>query len=190
MLKPKFHTDVTEHFMRENLLFLVVGLLTLSSALADENGRPDAEAQILGVIGSLTEAWREGDGDAWANAFAEDAVFTVWFGMSLEGKEKIAWGHQLIFDSFYANTVFELDVKQIRFLGDDVAIVHLRGSVLKVGQAPPVEPDAVPIAVLNRNDDIWKIVAFQNTPFVVNEFRMNGDLKRFKRLAAEQHDIP
>jgi uncharacterized protein (TIGR02246 family) len=176
--------------MSKNLLFIVIGLLTLSSALADENVLPDAEAQIVGVINSLIDAWREGDGEAWADAFAEDADFTVWFGLSLKGKEQIAWGHQLIFDSFYANTVFELGATQIRFLGDGVAIVHLQGSVLEAGQEPPAEPDAVPIAVLNRSDDTWKIVAFQNTPFVVNEFRMNGDLKRFKRLAAEQSKAP
>ena len=176
--------------MSKNLLFVVIGLLTLSFTLADENVLPDAEAQIVGVISSLTDAWREGDGEAWADAFVEDADFTVWFGMSLKGKEQIAWGHQLIFDSFYANTVFELDATQIRFLGDDVAIVHLQGSVLEAGQEPSAEPDAVPIAVLNRIDDTWKIVAFQNTPFVVNEFRMNGDLKRFKRLAAEQSNTP
>ena len=50
--------------MSKNLLFVVIGLLTLSSALADENVLPDAEAEILGVISSLTDAWREGDGEA------------------------------------------------------------------------------------------------------------------------------
>ena len=58
---------------------------------------------------------------------------------------------------------------------------------MKPGEEPPAEPDAVPIAILNRVDNVWKIVTFQNTPFVVNEFRMNGDLKQFKRLAAEQN---
>ena len=140
--------------MPQNCLFLVVGLLVFSSALADESARSDRKAEILGVISGLTEAWREGDGEAWADAFAEDADFTVWFGMSLKGKEQIAWGHQLIFDSFYADTMFELDAKQIRFLGDDVAIVHLQGSVIAAGQEPPSEPDAVPIAVLERVGDV------------------------------------
>lgn len=170
--------------------FLIVALLAHSSALAYEDARSAREAEILGVVDGLTEAWREGDGEASADAFSEDADFTVWFGMSLKGKEQIAWGHQLIFDSFYADTVFELDTKQVRFLGDDVAIVHLQGSVVAPGQELPAEPDAVPLAVLERSGGAWKIVAFQNTPFVVNEFRMNGDLKRLKRLAAEQSNAP
>ena len=173
--------------MRRILLVIVVSFLSLSSAVADESVRPDSKAEILSVVSGLAEAWRAGDGEAWAAAFADDADFTVWFGMSLKGKEQIAWGHQLIFDSFYAGTVFDLEAKQIRFLGEDVAIVHMQGSVVAPGQEASPEPDAVPIAVLNRKDSGWKIVAFQNTPFAVNEFRMNGDLKRFKRLAAEQN---
>jgi hypothetical protein len=31
-------------------------------------------------------------------------------------------------------------------------------------------------------------VALQNTPFAVNEFRANGDLKRMKRIANENKD--
>ena len=172
---------------KKKLVILLLCQSAIFSALANESKRSDSENQILAVIGGLTEAWRAGSGEAWADAFAEDADFTVWFGLRLKGKKEIAWGHQLIFDSFYANTVFELEAKQFRFLGDDVAIVHLQGSVLKPGEEPPAEPDAVPIAILNRVDNVWKIVTFQNTPFVVNEFRMNGDLKQFKRLAAEQN---
>lgn len=144
-----------------------------------------AELQISGVFDQLTEAWRIGNGNAWADAFVDGADFTVWFGLAIKGKEQIAWGHQLIFDSFYADTVFEFDIRQIRFIKPDVAIVYLSGSVVRNGENPPSEPDAVPMAVLEQVGDDWKIVAFQNTPFVVNEFRANGDLKRFKKIAAE-----
>ncbi|MGI9205294.1 MAG: SgcJ/EcaC family oxidoreductase [Woeseiaceae bacterium] len=169
--------------------FMVVCIVFTFPSPADSNDATEKEA-IVSVIDGLTDAWQAGDGDAWADAFVDDADFTIWFGMGLKGKEQIAWGHQLIFDSFYADTVFKLDVQQIRFLGNDVAIAHLRGEVVKGGEERTTEPDAVPLAVLHRSDGVWKIVAFQNTPFVVNEFRTNGDIKRFKRLAAEQSQIP
>lgn len=148
---------------------------------ADDPGR---EAEIRDVVKRLSEAWRAGDGSAWAAEFADDADFTVWFGLRLRGKKDIAFGHQMIFDSFYANTAFELEVQGIRFLGDDYAVVHLAGSVVRDGESIPEEPDAVPIAVLERQDNAWKIVAFQNTPFAVSQFRTNGDIKRLKQLAA------
>jgi hypothetical protein len=58
------------------------------------------------------------------------------------------------------------------------------------GTARADEPDAVPVAVLERHESGWKVVTFQYTPFVVNEFRENGYLKRFKCLAAEQNAEP
>ncbi len=166
------------------LVLLVLPLVFPVRSVADDL-QTKAELQISGVFDQLTEAWRIGNGIAWADAFVDDADFTVWFGLAIKGKEQIAWGHQLIFDSFYADTVFEFDIRQIRFIKPDVAIVHLSGSVVRNGENPPAEPDAVPMAVLEQVGDDWKIVAFQNTPFVVNEFRANGDLKRFKKIAAE-----
>lgn len=171
--------------MKFPLIALLVLPLVFSMKSVADDSQEKAESKIAGVFDQLTEAWRTGNGNAWADAFVEDADFTVWFGLSLKGKEQIARGHQLIFDDFYADTVFEFDIRQIRFVKPDVAIVHLSGSVIRNGENLPAEPDAVPMAVLEQVDDDWKIVAFQNTPFVVNEFRANGDLKRFKKIAAE-----
>ena len=166
------------------IVLLVLPMVFPVESVADDL-QTKAELQISGVFDQLTEAWRIGNGNAWADAFVDDADFTVWFGLAIKGKEQIAWGHQLIFDNFYADTVFEFDIRQIRFVRPDVAIVHLSGSVVRNGENLPAEPDAVPMVVLEQVGDDWKIVAFQNTPFVVNEFRANGDLKRFKKIAAE-----
>ena len=73
-----------------------------------------------------------------------------------------------------------MKIQKIRFLGINVALVHGAGAILKVGSDSPIEPDAVPLIVLNKIGNDWKIVALQNTPYAVNEFRANGDLKRMK----------
>jgi uncharacterized protein (TIGR02246 family) len=78
-----------------------------------------------------------------------------------------------------------LTVKNIRFLGDDVAVVQLDGRVTEADEAPIGEADAVPLAVLKKGGGDWEIVFFQNTPQIVEEFRENGDLRRFKALLAE-----
>lgn len=161
------------------LSFLAVSL----GVMADDQAR---ESEIHRVVERLSEAWRAGDGSAWADEFAEDADFTAWFGLRLKGKKEIAFGHQMIFDNFYADTTFDLSVQNIRFVRDDVAIALLVGSVARDGEAIPEEPDAVPLVVLEQRGDDWKIIAFQNTPFAVNEFRTNGDIKRLKELAAQE----
>ena len=164
-------------------VFVLATSMFLSTDLLGED--ETRESEIQDVVERLVAAWRAGDGSAWAEEFTDDADFTVWFGLRLKGREKIAFGHQMIFDNFYADTTFEMTVRNIRFLGDDVAIALLAGSVVRNGESVPEEPDAVPMAVLKRQENAWKIVAFQNTPFAVNEFRANGDIKRLKQLASQ-----
>lgn len=166
-------------------LLLVTAVVQLAQAQSAVDPAKD-EAAIREVFAGLERAWTAGNGDAWASAFAEDADFTVWFGLPLVGRAEIAFGHNLIFRDFYANTTFHLEVRKVRFLGPAAAVVHLAGRVTRAGEARPPEPDAVPVAVLVRSGNGWEIVAFQNTPYAVEEFRANGDLQRFKRLAREQ----
>jgi len=172
------------------ILIVFVAIMATSAAVGQARDEASDEAAVRDVIAGLVNAWTAGDGMRWAAAFVEDADFVVWFGLPLAGREEIAFGHNLIFKKFYANTTFQMDVKKVRFLGRDVAIVHLEGSVIRKGETLPEVPDAVPLAVMNWTNEGWRIVAFQNTPYVVDEFRANGDLKRFKRLVAGQVDKP
>jgi len=138
------------------------------------------ETAIRDLVNALSEAWAAGDAEAWAAPFADDADFTVWFGLPLSGRAEIAQGHGFIFDGIYAETVFALEVRKVRFLGPDVAVVHLEGRVADDGEPMPEEPSAVPLAVLSRGELGWEIVAFQNTPFVVEQYGRNGDIRRLK----------
>lgn len=123
-------------------------------------------------------AWRDGDGEAWGRCFTEDADFTTWFGLRLSGREDIASGHQGIFDTFYANTVYDLRVETLRFLSDDVVLVALLGSVVEIGEQEPSTPQTVPLAVMARGADGWKVTAFQNTyAGAMDSGRVNGDLR-------------
>jgi uncharacterized protein (TIGR02246 family) len=132
--------------------FLMAMLLLPLLTNAAEEGVADEQSskQIRQLFAEMTEAWRAGDGEAWASAFLPDADFTVWFGLQLHGQEAIAEGHQFIFDRFYANTSYELQVKDIRFLSPSAAVVHLNGSVVDFGEDLPEEPDSVPLAVLQK----------------------------------------
>ncbi|MGB4845764.1 MAG: SgcJ/EcaC family oxidoreductase [Ferruginibacter sp.] len=144
--------------------------------------------QIENAVKTLTEAWSNGDAEKFASPFAEDADFTVWFGLKLSGKKEIAFGHNIIFKEFYANTRWDLKIDKIRFVDQDVALVYCSGAILKEGMESATEPDAVPLLIFNKKDNNWKIIALQNTPYAVNEFRANGDLKRMKRIIREYKD--
>ena len=169
--------------MKMTLVWLLI--LTGSTLMAQEFDEAAAKAKIEEKITVLVDAWKAGDAQQFASPFTNDADFTVWFGLKLNGREEIAYGHNIIFNAFYANTVWDLEVDKIRFINDKVALVHARGAILKEGEPLPSEPDAVPLIVFNMIEDEWKIVTLQNTPFAVNEFGKNGDLRRMKKIARE-----
>jgi uncharacterized protein (TIGR02246 family) len=163
--------------MNKLLTLLALALLMPPAVSAQDT---EDEAAIRDLFTALSEAWAAGDAEAWAAPFAGDADFTVWFGLPLSGREEIAQGHSFIFDRIYAETVFDLEVRKVRFLGPDVAVAHLEGRVADDGEPLPEEPSAVPLAVLSQSELGWEIVTFQNTPFVVEQYGRNGDIRRLK----------
>ena len=123
------------------------------------------EAAIRAIIAGLADAWTRGDSDAWGRAFAEDADFTVWNGLYVKGRAAIARGHAQIFSTIYKDTKLDAHVRSIRFLRDDVAVVHVEGSVVKKGEPSPASPIDCPVLVMTRDKGQWLVAAFQNTRY-------------------------
>jgi uncharacterized protein (TIGR02246 family) len=111
----------------------------------------------------MARAWNAGNGAEFACYCDEDADFVNIYGMHARGRQAIAEGHDHIFRTVYAGSRIEYTVSQIRFLREDVALVHLRAG-LRVPQGPLAgEMTAVPGMVMQRTDSGWRVAAFQNT---------------------------
>ena len=123
-------------------------------------------AAIQAVVAGLAEAW--------GSYFAEDADFTAWFGLYLKGRDAIAASHQQIFDTVYKNTKVRLEIRSLRFLRPDVAVVHLNGSVVGEGEELSDEPHVVPVAVLTKESGSWRLAVFQNTKNSMSERAPHG----------------
>jgi hypothetical protein len=55
-------------------------------------------------------------------------------------------------------------VTDVRFLGDDVAVLHaLGGTVLREKSTAAPERDSIQTLVAVKRNDRWQLVAFQNT---------------------------
>lgn len=165
------------------LLVATCLIATLSSAgcahTSDSPGRSVSDGEAIAkVFEGLSDAWADGDGERWGSHFTADADFMVWFGLPLEGREAIAQGHQWVFDTVYSGTRYLFDIRKIRTLTPDIVVVHLAASVVEPGDAPPESPHTLPIAVLRRTAEGWKIVAFQNLKNQleeVEEMRARGE---------------
>ena len=140
-------------------------LLTLSGFAVSQNttNHSKDEAAIRSIIVSLNDAWTKGDAKWWGEQFAEDADFTAWMGAYVKGREVITSEHGRIFQTIYKDTKLRLNVRSIRFLRKDVAVVLAEGSVVKKEEEFPSTPQVVPAIILTKEKGQWQIVVFQNT---------------------------
>ena len=140
-------------------------LLTLSGFAVSQNTTNHAkdEAAIRAIIVSLSDAWTKGDAQLWGKQFAEDADFTAWMGAYVKGREVITSEHGRIFQTIYKGTKLRMNVRSIRFLRKDVAVVLAEGSVVKKEEEFPSTPQVVPAIILTKEKGQWQIVVFQNT---------------------------
>ena len=115
------------------------------------------------IAATLTRAWNAYDGDAFADAFTDDADFVNIFAAHGIGRPAIANAHRMLFETIYSGSTITFTAERSRAVGTDVVIAHIRADLTV--PAGPMEGalQALATAVVTRNGDEWKIVAFQNT---------------------------
>lgn len=151
--------------------FTVIALLTASliSVFGQGNTSQNApnaadESAVRALVQKCIEGWNKGSGEAFAAQFAEDSDFVVGNGMHLKGRKQNASNHQQIFDTFYKGTRLWAQVKSVRFLRPDAALVHTVSRILKPGEsdASP-EPEAIQTWMVSKHGNEWLVDAFHNT---------------------------
>ena len=152
--------------------FTVIALFTASliSIFAQGNTSQNApkaadESAVRALVQKCIEGWNKGSGEAFAAQFAEDSDFVVGNGMHIKGRRQNASSHQQIFDTFFKGTRLWIQVKSVRFLKPDVALMHTASKVLKPGEsdASP-EPEFIQTWTVSKHGNEWLIDAFHNTP--------------------------
>lgn len=145
---------------------LVVFLLTASVAAAQSAGD---DAAIRAIVAAQATAWNAGDGAAYARHVAPEASFTNIFGMVLYGAPAFEKRHTEILATFFKGTIKHHQVRRIRFVTPDVAIVDIDNEVRGVRTLP--EGLAVPVdgvlrtqlmEVFTRRDGRWWVEAYHN----------------------------
>ena len=150
--------------MKRSTAALGVLLILYSLAVSQTNANhPKDEAAIRVIIANLNDAWTKGDAKLWGEQFAEDADFTAWMGAYVKGREVVTSEHGRIFQTIYKGTKLRLDVRSIRFLRNDIAVVHAEGRVAKKEEEFPSAPLVVPVLILTKEKGRWQIAVFQNT---------------------------
>lgn len=133
-----------------------------------EDARTSGRAQIEALTRYMSETWNRGDAVAYGMLFSEDSDYVAFDGTRLVGRNANIAHHQILFDTVLKRSrlVFEGN-PDIRFLTDDVAVMHAMGSVLMPWQEKvTARRRSIQTYVARREaDNCWRFTAFHNTRY-------------------------
>ena len=127
------------------------------------NDEPNDEQGLRDIVAKLEAAWNAGDSVAWASFFAEDADFIHILGVHYTGRAAVETGHRMIWDTIYKGSTVSYGVEKIRPAGPDVAVVFVLGAMTFFDKGVERHIKARPTMTVQRMDEGWQIVVFQNT---------------------------
>jgi uncharacterized protein (TIGR02246 family) len=124
------------------------------------------EAAINQTLQNMCDAWACGDAGAYASLFIPDAVFVGVFGFRVVGSEAIGQRLQKVFNSIFKFSRIDIqNNNKIQALTPDVVLVHTDGNVLFPGEFnKKLKPHGLRTLSLVKQNGIWQIASFQNTP--------------------------
>ncbi len=147
-------------------LQVVICLVTLLCGTAfaqNSSTRAEDEKAIRAIIVELNEGWSTGNAEPWGRHFTPDADFVAVNGRYYKGREAIEKGHQALFTGRFKDTKQRYDVQRVRFLRDDVAVVHCKGSVVPKNEEFPKEHTVLPVMIFTKENGRWQVAVFQNS---------------------------
>ena len=135
-----------------------------SETLRPQASHAEDEAAVRALYAQMMGGWNKGSGEAFAAPFAENGHLVGFDGAHFEGRDNIVSFHQPLFDKWLKGTRLVGEVKSVRFLGPDVALMHaLGGTVMRGKSRPSPERDSIQTLIAIKRAGEWSLVAFQNT---------------------------
>jgi uncharacterized protein (TIGR02246 family) len=124
-------------------------------------------AQLTAIPMRMIDAWNRGDARGFAAPFTDDADFIAFEGSHLKGRDAIVGFHQPLFDTVLHGSRLDGEVKLVRILDPDTAIVHAWGSTILPGErAASPSRDSMQLFVAQRSADGWRVEAMQNSRLI------------------------
>ena len=115
------------------------------------------------VIKQLEDSWNTANGEAFGEAFTEDADFIAIRGDYHQGREAIAKGHHAIFNSIYKDSRATYELIRARALSDDVILAQTRSDLSAPSGPLAGEHSSVSTLVLVRDEGAWLVAGLHNT---------------------------
>lgn len=123
-----------------------------------------AQDAVLAVLDEIYAAWEANDADAFVRPYGAESTAQL-PGTFLAGPEAVRQAMAAAFAGPLKGSRAVHEVRSVRFLGADVAIVISKGAVVDAGATGPSdETRSLETWVVARRDGTWQVQAFHNCP--------------------------
>jgi len=127
------------------------------------------EAAIRRLIDDLVTAWNHGDAEAFSARYRDDGTFTNVFGALHVGREEFLRRHAEVFRGFLKGTTIAMDVRKLRFVRPEVAVLDVDMAYSSFHTLPAgvqAMPDGLVhsslLMVLVQDSGEWWVAAYHN----------------------------
>ena len=130
---------------------------------------PSGQASPADVPGLFARAWNNGDPDALASLFDEDAQFVNVTGLYWHDRESIRKAHAQGLQRVFKKSMLAVHDTRVKLLSPDIAVVHAQMTLSGGGPAgAATEPGRTTIVsfVVHRTRDRWQIASAHNTDVI------------------------
>jgi uncharacterized protein (TIGR02246 family) len=125
----------------------------------------EREKAALSVPLRLVAAWAKNDAAAMAEVCTEDSTMILPGDVYKRGRDEIRAFMAAAFAGPFKGTGVTGRPVDVRFVGDDVALLRTHGGILAPGETE-IEPELAVLScwVTVKQDGEWKLAAYQNSP--------------------------
>lgn len=140
-------------------LFAAVAILAFGNVFA----AGDEEA-IRALPQRIVEGWSDASGKAIADVYADEGTLVAGDGTQKKGRTQIAEYHDRQFAGFLKGTRLTVEVRSVRFLSPNIALMQTEGGILWPGQQQLAPGnDGIQSFVALKERGAWRVLLFQNT---------------------------
>jgi uncharacterized protein (TIGR02246 family) len=152
--------------LKSTWLALAIAMLTCAPAYADVT----SETPVLESLQRLAQAWNASNADAWASEYWPEGELINIRGDILSGPSQVREQTAKILAGPFKGSHFAFIVRNIRYIGNNVAIADtdilvtgFPGLPLGISTPNPGELRTRMKHVYERRHRIWRVIASQNT---------------------------
>jgi uncharacterized protein (TIGR02246 family) len=123
----------------------------------------DTDAELRALFTRMCRAWTDGDARAYGDCFTSDMDYVSFDGHREQSHEAMVQSHDKLFRGVLYGSALVGAVESIRYLGDDVALVHGTASAQVAWRSRlPKRRLTRNTIVAVRDADGWRFTAIHN----------------------------